>query len=73
MGGWRNRNLGGKLEDCLTLLLPVITGMVENVLNELVDPAKISWQHAVSANVLMIKYKKKKCTKEIIFGFQAKS
>lgn len=50
----RKGNLGCILEECLTVLLPVITFIVENVPNELVDLDKgISRQNVENANGLL--------------------
>lgn len=61
----RKGNLGCILEECLTVLLPVVTCIVENMPNEFVDLDKgISRQNVemplVFFQLLMIKYTRKK-------------
>ena len=66
---------GYVLAECLMLLLPVVTQVIENVPNELVNLAKeISRQNAENASGLLLAVydkskKKKKALSKHMFGF----
>ena len=75
MEDWKKCSPGYVLAECLMLLLPVVTQVIENVPNELMNLAKeISRQNAENASGLLLAVydkvkKKKKVLSKHTFGF----